>query len=170
MHEILRLLEVRDSNYEEFINYALNNSDYFMLVYVRYNMAPESIFTNNIFKDLRDLTVKTRANPSWAGTPETYSNNTAYKITFYRSDPSAQQVLNRVNGIYNWTRPENPQDLAFYRGGQCWFYSIGHERMSGIIDPSPEDKTFFEERSLIDSLFRVDHALDGQFIEEGLSS
>lgn len=46
------------------------------------------------------------------------------------------EVLNGVNGLYDWREPRNPEDLAFYGdGGEPWLMSAAHEAMSWV-DPS----------------------------------
>ena len=42
----------------------------------------------------------------------------------------------------------NPEDLAFFKGNQCWFYSVGHEWIAGIIHADEEDIAFVESLGL----------------------
>lgn len=76
--------------------------------------------------------------------------NTSYKVVFYRTDEDAKEVLKYVFKISDWSCPENPQDLAFFKGNKCWFYSVGHEKIAGIIRADDEDVDFVVKCGLAD--------------------
>ncbi|MCI8332191.1 MAG: hypothetical protein HFE78_05145 [Clostridiales bacterium] len=134
--------------YSKFIDYAFENTDYFMLVYVNY-YGKGYTKTMRYFRDaLKSYKVKSRSNPSWPGTPGTYCMNTTYKVVFYKTDPAAKEILKEVEGISTWSCPSHPQDLAFFKGNVCWFYSVGHEEMAAIIHASKKDLDFVEENGL----------------------
>ena len=58
--------------------------------------------------------------------------------------------LKHVFKISDWSCPENPQDLAFFKGNKCWFYSVGHEKIAGIIRADDEDVDFVVKCGLAD--------------------
>ena len=139
-----------NETYQNFIDYAFENTDYFMLVYVNY-YGKGYTKTMRYYRDaLKSYKVKSRSNPSWPGTPGTYSAKTTYKIVFYKTDPNAKKVLKEVEGISTWSSPSYPQDLAFFKGNICWFYSVGHEKMAAIIHASKKDLDFLEANGLAD--------------------
>ena len=86
--------------------------------------------------------------PSWPGTTATDCPNTTYKIVFYKNCAQAKEILGKVDCLSAWTRPFYPQDLAFFKGNQCWFYSVGHEKIAQIIHATDEDISFWEENEL----------------------
>lgn len=134
--------------YYEFLDYAFSESDYFMLVYVNYN---ENGFTKcmKLFREkLKSFEVKCRSNPSWPGTLNTYSQNTTYKVIFYKNCIQAREILKTVTCLNDWSRPYYPQDLAFFKGNQCWFFSVGHENIAAIIHATDKDIDFVESRGL----------------------
>ena len=64
----------------------------------------------------------------------------------YILDISAQgQAADRLS---DWSRPKNAEDLAFFKGGQCWFYSVGHERIAAFLHATEEDLRFVRENGL----------------------
>ena len=112
------------TTYEQFIDYAFNHTDFFMLVYVNYYNKGYTKKMKSFMKSLKPFQVKRRTNPSWPGTELTICPNTSYKVVFYRTDEDAKEVLKHVFKISDWSCPENPQDLAFFKGNKCWFYTV----------------------------------------------
>lgn len=52
--------------------------------------------------------------------PDSCSNTSGY---MYRICEKTKQMLLRPNQILDWSYPDFPDDLAFYKNGYCWFYS-----------------------------------------------
>lgn len=152
----------RDQVYFEFLDYAFSKTDYFMLVYVNYYGKGYKKNQKEIKNKLEPYRVKTRTNPSWPGTPETYSLNTTYKVIFYKNHPDALEILKSVSCIDAWSRPSNPEDLAFFKGNQCWFYSVGHEALAAIIHATKEDIEFVKTHNLSskNNVLKYDHYYD----------
>ena len=136
------------SLYFEFLDYAFNCADYFMLVYVNYYGKGYSSIMKEFSKKLQKFKVKSRSNPSWPGTQSTYSHKTTYKIVFYRTDLEAKEILKTVSSLNMWSSPTYPQDLAFFKKEECWFYSVGHENIAAILRPTDEDYCFVEKKGL----------------------
>lgn len=113
-----------------------------MLVYVNYYGKGYSKAMNFFRKALKPYQIKSRTNPSWPGTLNTFCDNTTYKIIFYKNDPEPKEILKKVNKLSEWSSPAYPQDLAFFKGNICWFYSVGHEKIGGIINATDEDIDF----------------------------
>ena len=144
-------------NYHDFLDYAFRESDYFMLVYVNYYGKGYSYMQKKIKKMLEPYKVKTRTNPRWPGTLETFSQNSTYKVVFYKNVSEAKTILKIVSGIGDWSSPSYPEDLAFFKGNKCWFYSVGHENMAAFINPTKEDLDFLEMKGLADRVNVVTH-------------
>ncbi len=140
----------RDQVYQNFIDYAFNEADYFMLVYESYYRKGLNSRMKYFKNALSPHKVKRRTNPSWPGVPFTFTldNSTAYQIVFYRCAPEAKEFLKEVSMLSAWTRPQYPEDLAFFKGNKCWFYSIGHEKIAGFIDATEKDIDFVETQGL----------------------
>ena len=147
---VLSISKCENSDYYDFIEYALQRSDYFMLVYVNYENHGFSQIIKNIKQELKPYYFKKRTNPSWIGTPFTYCANTTYQVTYYHSCTEVNKILSKVNNIFQWSRPLYPQDLSFFVKKQCWCYTVGHEEIMGIIDPSSEDIDFLKAHNMFD--------------------
>ena len=70
--------------------------------------------------------------------------------TFYRNVPEAKEILLCVNGMNEWSANYGPEDLAFFEGNQCWFYSVGHEGIAAILHANEKDLDFVEANGLGD--------------------
>ena len=134
--------------YYNFIDYAFSNTDYFMLVYVNYYGSGYSKVMKDFKRELQPYKVKSRTNPRWPGTLNTYCANTSYKVVFYRNEIKAKEILKKVDRLSAWSSPIYPQDLAFFKGNRCWSFSVGHENIAGIINPTDEDVIFLEDNNL----------------------
>ena len=73
--------------------------------------------------------------------------NTTYKIVFYKNQEEAKAILKEVNCLSDWSG-RYPEDLAFFKGNQCWFYSVGHEMIAAIIHADKNDIDFLEANGL----------------------
>ena len=134
--------------YFDFIDYAFSKADYFMLVFVNYYGNGYKSKQKYFMDKLKKYKVKTRTNPYWPGTPGTFSQNSTYKIVFYKTEPDAKEILKEVDGISAWSRPGMPEDLAFFKKNQCWFYSVGHEHIASMQHIDTDDLAFIESKGL----------------------
>lgn len=130
--------------YFEFLDYAFGEADYFMLVYVNYYGKGYSKEMKQFKNSLAPFQVKTRSNPSWPGTLGQVCPDTTYKIVFYKTDVRAREILKQVSCLSAWSCPHFPQDLSFFKGNNCWFYSVGHERIAAFIRATKKDLFFVE--------------------------
>ena len=138
------------NDYYDFLSYAFHRTDFFMLVYVNYYNKGYTKEMKALKKALEPYVVKKRTNPSWPGTLNTFSLNSTYKVVFYSTAPEAKQILMRASFcIGDWSRPLNPEDLAFFEGNKCWFYSVGHEKIGAVIRATEDDVRFLLEKGLI---------------------
>jgi hypothetical protein len=137
-----------DEIYHSFLDYAFNEATYFMLVYVNYSGKGYSNAMKEFKVALKSYQVKSRSNPYWPGVQGTYSHKSTYRVVFYKTHPKAKDILKRVSRLSEWSSPHNPQDLAFFKGNQCWFYSVGHEKIAAIIHANEKDLDFVETYGL----------------------
>lgn len=134
--------------YVDLIDYAFEKADFFMLVYVNYYGKGYSKEKKYFRRKLEPYQIKSRTNPSWPGTPETFCPNSTYKVIFYKTNTEAKKVLQEVSCLSDWTSPSLPEDLAFFKGNQCWFYSVGHEKIGAFLHATDEDLDFIESKGL----------------------
>lgn len=136
-----------DQVYYDFLDYAFEKTDYFMLVYINYYGKGYTKRQKYIKNVLNKFKVKSRSNPSWPGTLQVECPNTTYKIVFYKNHEEAKSILKEVDCLSHWSGGY-PEDLAFFKGNQCWFYSVGHEMIAAIIHADENDIDFLESRGL----------------------
>ena len=134
--------------YLSFLDYAFEKCDYFMLVFVNYYGKGYSKQQKYFKTKLERFKIKSRTNPSWPGMPFTYSLNSTYKIVFYKTHPEAKKILSEVRCLSEWCRPNNPEDLSFFKGNECWFYSVGHEKIAAIVNADQDDVVFLRSNNL----------------------
>ncbi len=144
--------------YARFLDYAFAEADCFMLVYVNREGKGLSKATKEIRDALHPFAVKRRSDARWPGmiwedadlknTESPYKNGTSYRITFYKTAPEAKDVLKRVDRLCAWVGYSTPQDFAFFKGNKCWVYTVGHECLAAMLNPTDEDILFLEENGL----------------------
>ena len=161
---------ISNQNYYDFIHYCINNSSAFMLVYVDYCQSNNNNRKTEIKNRLKKYEMKKRNDPKWPGTILTeLTGRRTVEIIFYKSCEEVKEVLMSVDNIFSWTRPDMPEDLAFFKGNKCWFYSTAHEELATLVEPSKEDIGFFEKINCFNEkkIYEVNY---NAFVEEGLGS
>ena len=132
-----------EEQYVEFIEYMLKNSDFFSVVYFRYNER-ESLrrSVKQIRDELRKYKIYSKNTKEWPGTV-TRDEKHIYRIAYYRSDMKCLETLVRVGGLFNWDYPNAPMDLCFYRDNYCCLKNTAHE-YSASMYIEPDEKNFLE--------------------------
>lgn len=136
--------------YYDFLDYAFSQTDFFMLVYSNKKKKGYSSIMKHFKDALRQYKVKSRTNASWAGTLGRIDPVYDYTVIFYRTDPAAKEILKEVDRLSAWSCPSYPEDLSFFKGNQCWAYSVGHEIIQGIIHANKQDIDFVVKHGLAD--------------------
>ena len=141
----------RGQKYREFIDHAFSKFDHFMLVYINYGGRGYKKSKKYFKKKLEPFKAYSRSDPMW---PAYYSSSelddpdSTFKIVFYRTDPAAKDILKEVDSLSDWSRYGNPEDLAFYKNGQCRFFSDAHERTACFLHADMEDIDFLISNGL----------------------
>ncbi len=58
-------------------------------------------------------------------------------VRWYHLCVPTQQILKKAPGLYSWLAPDFPEDLAFFKQGECWMASISHEQCSWFTISAP---------------------------------
>lgn len=116
--------------YAKFIEYMLKNSDFFSVIYFRYNeQEPLKRSVKQIRDELRKYKIYSKNTKEWPGT--VVMNEThVYRIAYYRSDIKCMGTFVRVGGLFNWDYPNAPRDLCFYKDNYCCLLNTAHEGYS----------------------------------------
>ena len=116
--------DVKGEQYEALIKYCCATCDYFMLVYrVKRTKALRGL-QKDFLNRLRKYSVKSRMDWGWAGTPCEFDERFDYRVCFYKIALGAEELLLEAEHLYGFDGEDFPQDLAFFRGDQCWFASV----------------------------------------------
>lgn len=116
--------------YDDFIQYMLEHSDFFSVIYFRNRKdSPLNKYLKEYKKILRPYILHAENTRKWPNT-ETWNGRSVYRIAFYYADMKCYDVLTRVNDIFEWHYPRAPMDLCFYKNGYCWFAFTAHEEMA----------------------------------------
>ena len=139
--------------YRDFLDYAFDKFDHFMLVYINYGGKGYKKNKKYFRNKLEPFKVYSRSDPMW---PAYYSSSelddpdSTFKIVYYKTDPAAKEILKEVDRLSDWSRFNNPEDLAFFKNGQCRFFSDGHERTAEFLHADEQDIDFLLSTGLAD--------------------
>ena len=81
----------------------------------------------------------------------TYSNeefNNLFKVYFYKFSDALKKYLLSNCDLYNWLNPKYPEDIAFFKNGICWLYSVSHEGICDIYVESEEEYNYLKNIGL----------------------
>lgn len=137
--------ELTGNSYQEFLRYALENSDAFSVVDFRYTDRnwPRKKSCKNVLDALRPYRIKKRNNAVWPNmyvdTESEFSmHNQQYTVMVYKTDPKVFDALCKPGSLFAWNFPKYPMDLCFYKNNKCWFSSIAHEEFVWLYTDSKE--------------------------------
>lgn len=133
--------EIKGELYEKFMRYAFKKCDAVMFVFSRVGYEGEelSVMEKNaqIVKDkLKKSVWKIRHGDCWvySGSFHRYPGDAANdtEVFFYKTHKAVLDYLLSNKELYKWLSPDYPEDIAFFKNGNCWFYSVIHEELCWI--------------------------------------
>jgi len=157
--------------YEKLIDYALKECDAIMFVARKDGLNIQQLNTlnktlNNIQSKLKSALLKKRNGSYWVFTKVGYSQlqistqkdesnfNDLFEIYFYKTTSKIKQYLLTQRNLYRWLNPDYPEDLAFFKNGYCWLYSVAHEEICEIYVQNEKE---YEYLKSIGISFAEDH-------------
>ena len=137
------------SNYDTFSSYLCNIASSFSLVsnmnkpYAQY---PPAFEHHDAVKMLDPFLERYQAGiKEWPGT--TTKDN--HKILLvYRLCRESKKLLRELPNFLLPQESNLPEDICFYRGKQCCFATVSHERMAFFSGATNEDITFFKNNKI----------------------
>lgn len=92
-------------------------------------------------KKLDPYMIKKRNFPTeWPGTQVIfYDNNTDVDICVYKMCEEVKKFLLEPKGIFKWKYPYFPEDLCFFKDGECWLETTAHDEFGIIYTNDFED-------------------------------
>lgn len=115
--------------YKKFIQYMLEHSDFFSLIYFKEREnSPVRKSVRQLRDQLRKFKLYSMNTMEWPNT-KTFDTRHIYNMAFYYADMECLDILCQVCCFYDWDYPDAPMDLCFYRDGYCLFAATAHEEM-----------------------------------------
>ena len=142
---------ITDEMYEKLIEYASKRCDAVMFVFSQVPFRGNDILVLNetkekVKKQFANSILKIRNGDYWvfSGTSYYLPGDAAdvTEVQFYKFDDSLKEYLLSKKNFYSWCNPKFPEDIAFFKDGCCWLYSVAHEEMCVIYC---SDKKEYEE-------------------------
>lgn len=135
--------------YKNLINYAYTKCDAVMFI-VRKDIYINEIRTDNdslnilqknmkkYVEDINKYLLKKRHGAYWVYS-ESGADDELIDVYFYKFNNQLRQLLLENDSIYSWLHPTYPEDIAFFKNGYCWLYSVAHEDMCEIYYETDEE-------------------------------
>lgn len=125
-----------DETYREFLDYAFEISNFFMLLYRNWYNRGYSEIQKSYMKDLGPFKVKSKI--------ESYPENASvYQYIFYKNNEKAKEILKKINLINYFNKPTFPENLSFFKENRCRIKTITHEGEGVVLDATDKDVDFF---------------------------
>lgn len=120
----------KKKEYKKFIEYMLENSDFFSFIYFKEKEnAPVKKSIRFFRSQLQKYKIYSKNTMEWPNT-QTFDTRHIYNIVFYYAKTECLDILCQVKCLYDWDYPDAPMDLCFYKDGYCWFAVTAHEGFS----------------------------------------
>ena len=132
---------ITDEMYEKLIEYASKRCDAVMFVFCKVPFRGEKLMEleetkSKVKKKLEKSFLKDREGNEWVYTGTYYpwvgNKKMGSNILFYKFDENLVEFLLKNDNLYNWLNPNYPEDVAFFKDGYCWLYSVAHEDICDI--------------------------------------
>jgi len=125
-------IEQREA-YLRFVQYMLEVSDAFSLIYFRYaEDEPLKKSARKVKNLLERFKIYARNVNQWPAMITQNENNHIYRMIMYRAAPEAVEALGEADSLWDWDYPARPMDLCFYKDGYGWFAASSHEQWNAL--------------------------------------
>lgn len=152
---------IKDSIYKELVKYAFNKCDVVMFVSKKVGFDNSDITAlkksmsklENKFKNDYIFQVQ---RPNWVFSEVVNDNvdisneefNSLFNIYFFKFSDELKNYLLSNCDLYKWLNPEYPEDIAFFKDGICWLYSVAHERLCDIYVDNEKEYNYLKKIGL----------------------
>lgn len=150
---------LKDKVYEKFIKYACQKSDAVMFLSSKRGFGEKDIkilenTTAQLKTKYKESFLKSKNVSSWVGTSigitrkEKKEAEKLNEILFFRPSKEIKEYLLSNKNIYTWLNPKYPEDVAFFKDGYCWFYSVTHEEFCFIYCDTKEEYEYIRSMGI----------------------
>ncbi|SMQ80968.1 hypothetical protein SAMN05444673_4064 [Bacillus sp. OV166] len=133
-----QIKEIYGEQYKKFIHFAIEKSDYFILV--QRNDMPCGDTIDELLEKLEPYLINVRKQKSWANTQ--LRGSSAY-VFYYHSHKECESILvEYANNMFDWQQPRLLEDLSFYKEENIlWVSNTAHEEELYMEKVSNEEKS-----------------------------
>ena len=133
--------DIKGKIYEDLVRYASKRCDAVMFVFSKVAFRDEQLLLleitkNKVKEQLKESILKVREGDHWVFTGRSYylpgDAIDATEIQFYKFDDTLTDFLLTNKNLYNWLNSNYPEDVAFFKDGYCWLYSVAYEDICDI--------------------------------------
>ena len=97
---------------------------------------------------------------------EKENNHYLFDICFYKICPEVEKfLLESVDSLYGFNPPYLPEDIAFYKDGYCWFYTVTHEKLCDLDIENIEESNYIENMGIKIEKYQINEKLKDLFEE-----
>ena len=158
--------DIKGKVYEDLVRYASKRCDAVMFVFCKVPFRGEKLMEleetkSKVKKKLEKSFLKDREGNEWVYTGRYYpwvgNKKMGSNILFYKFDEDLVDFLLKNDNLYNWLNPDFPEDIAFFKDGYCWLYSVAHEEMCVIY--CSDKKEYVEMKNMGIKFYEKDFEL-----------
>jgi len=128
-------------------------------------------YTDELKERLGKYLVKEKHDSKWTvnevlGKKEKENNQYVFDICFYKICPEVEKfLLESVDSLYAFDPPYLPEDIAFYKDGYCWFYTVTHEERCDMDIKTIEECNYIENMGIKIEKYEINEK-DSDLFEE----
>lgn len=134
-----------NKKYRTFIKYAMKTCDSFSLVFEKDHLKMTKYAMQETYDIIKDFVLYEKNIVYHPDTGTSFQNS---NIIFFECNKYTQNVLQKVNSVFDWNGQNLPEELCFYRNNKKWFVCVCHEKYLFIHNETEADKSFLQEEKI----------------------
>ena len=146
--------EPSGKEYSGLLDYAIRDCEYFLLITARENkqLYPAGL---SVLDRLSPFLYKKEMRSKWPGT--SLLKNKVPVYTYYFVPESAAIIKNSAKSLYQWQRPNLPDDLCLLRTDESpWLVTIAHEQDGFLLLSENEISCLLKALPTFDMYLEID--------------
>lgn len=150
---------IKGDTYKNLIEYSFKKCNVVMFVTKKWGL--DELDVNKLNDTMNNLEVNFRKSlitkinrPFWVFTECfncKYSEdefNNLFNVYFYKFSDELKDYLLSNRDLYKWLNPKYPEDIAFFKDGICWLYSVAHEEICDIYVDNEDEYSYLKKIGL----------------------
>lgn len=139
---------IENEIYKKLIDYAFVKSNTVRFMTRNDGLSPERkkkliSIENQFKKDLKKSFITKKPNEEWHKL-NCYPTDIYYNYYYFQTTTEVKDYILSNQNLYAWLNPEYPEDIAFFKNGYCWLYSVAHEKLCHIYCENEEEYKYLK--------------------------